>query len=55
METRELFNCLWSVEHYTDPNPELWCHDRIRMTVIDSRNPVWPVGAVMTCADPDKW
>lgn len=51
MEIRELFNCKWSAEHYIDHNPELYNHNRVKLTCVESNNPVYPVGAVFSCAD----
>lgn len=51
METRYLFRCKWSVEHYTDNNPKLFYHNRVRLTCIESDNPIYPVGYVFTAAE----
>ena len=51
METKTLFNCVWSIERYTDSNPDLYYHNRIRYTCIESDNPLYPVGSVWSAAD----
>lgn len=51
METKNLFGCTWSIERYYDDHPDLYNHNRVRLTCIESDNPVYPVGATISCAD----